>query len=239
MNYLLTKIFLKMKNVLKTSILMAIISIALVCCNKNNNDDDGNGNTNGNGNTDDTPAIAKLYQKVSVKTKGLDGCVTTWDNSGKRIRLDYVTEVESSTNYYITNEVYIYNHLTKTSWSGYRETTIWKDSGKEEIEKDEWKTNNYSENGGRSALRNLYYNEESNQRYLQSETMTLAGKNCKVYLKDTPLGNEKRGVWDGLVMYSHDYMSDGPLTILNHEVTHLTFTVPEKAFTQTYDITWF
>jgi len=139
------------------------------------------------------------------------GCVITFANYGNRFRIDTYSGNESN-----RSVVSIVNHYTKTDWEGTSWDKVW-------IDKE------YTEKGTAYTFTEYRVDEIAFAPYLQSNTMTIAGKSCKVY--KWPNGSVMAS-WNGLMMMS-EYNG-----LVHFLATNVSLEVPEVAFTKTFTITW-
>ena len=137
--------------------------------------------------------------------------IITWDNNGNRFRWDFLDENENPEN----QITYIVNHFNRTLWYGIGGYWF-----------DEYVTYDPDTNFDIPFA----VDESGWQQYLQSNTMTIAGKTCKVY--DFGLNNFKIAVWNGMMML---YEYDGEVIWV---ALAATLDVPASAFNKSFNITW-
>jgi len=170
------------------------------------------------------PGTKTFVEKGAVKYRMFDGediWYYTFDEYGWRVRLDQFDKNENP-NSQITS---IVNHLNKYWWIGYAGSDEWYDQPYD-----------YEDNPFAGLTELFTIDEKEFASYLQPNTMTVAGKTCKLFVINTYGMKYTRASWNGLVLFYE--VSFGGEVQLTFKATAATLNVPEKAFTKTFTIDW-
>jgi hypothetical protein len=169
------------------------------------------------------PGTKTEIEKGSVKYRFEDEdiIIFTFDEYGWRIRFDQFDN-EQSTN---SQQTIIVNHFTKNSWYGYAYSDQWGEL-----------PYNYDTNPIGGYFNYFTIDEVKMAPYLQSGTMTIAGKSCKVFVVPFYGYAIKYASWNGLVLFYETSTGTETETLFRAEAA--TLNVPEKAFTKIFEVDW-